>query len=272
MVDSKHPKLSIVRQYELLKISRLSFYYWPKGESGLNLTLMRVVDEQFLETPFYGSRQMKRHLRRQGYTVGRKRVRRLMRRMGIATIYQVPKTSKPHPDHKIYLYLLRNVSIERPNQVWCVDITYIPMRRGFLYLVAIMDWASRSVLSWRLSNSLDASFCVETLEEAIARYGCPEIFNADQGSQFTSYEFTQALKDAGTKISMDGKGRWMYNIIIERLWRSVRHECVYLNEFEGGSQARWGIGEWFDLHNYWRPHSSLGDKMPMEVYHQKVAA
>jgi len=272
MVDSKHPKLSIARQCEILKISRSSYYYEPKGESTLNLTLMRRIDEQFLETPFYGSRQMKRHLRRQGYPIGRKRVRRLMRKMGIAAIYQAPKTSKPHPDHKIYPYLLRYAAIDRPDQVWCADITYIPMRRGFLYLVAIMDWASRSVLAWRLSNSLDASFCVEALEEAIARYGCPEIFNTDQGSQFTSYEFTQVLQDAGIRISMDGKGRWTDNIFIERLWRSLKYECIYLNEFEGGSEARQGIGNWFDLYNRRRPHSSLGDRTPMEVYLQKVAA
>lgn len=233
---------------------------------------MRIIDEQFLETPFYGSRQMARHLRRRGYKIGRKRVQRLMRKMGIAAIYQAPKTSKPHPDHKIYPYLLRDMSIERPDQVWSADITFIPMRRGFLYLVAIMDWASRSVLAWRLSNTMDSSFCVEALQEAIACYGCPEIFNTDQGSQFTSYEFIQVLRDAGIRISMDGKGRWTDNIFIERLWRSVKYECVYLNEFETGSQARRKIGAWFDLYNYERPHSSLGDKSPMEVYHHRVAA
>jgi len=271
-VDAEHPKLSIVCQCALLRISRSSYYYEPKGESTFNLALMRKIDEQFLETPFYGSRQMRRHFRRQGYPIGRKRIRRLMRKMGIAAIYQAPKTSKPHPDHKIYPYLLRNVAIDRPDQVWCADITYIPMRRGFLYLVAIMDWASRSVLSWRLSNSLDASFCVEALEEAIARYGCPEIFNTDQGSQFTSYEFTQVLRDAGIRISMDGRGRWTDNIFIERLWRSLKYECIYLNEFEGGFEARRGIGNWFDLYNHRRPHSSLGDRTPMEVYHRKMAA
>jgi putative transposase len=224
------------------------------------------------ETPFYGSRRMARRLRRQGYRIGRKRVRRLMRKMGISAIYQAPRTSVPHPDHKIFPYLLRDLSIERPDQVWCADITYIPMRRGFLYLVAIMDWASRSVLAWRLSNSMDSSFCVQALHEAIARWGRPEIFSTDQGSQFTSYEFTGALKDAGARISMDGKGRWTDNVFIERLWRSVKYECVYLNDFETGSLARQRIGEWFDLYNYRRPHSSLGDKSPMEVYLHKAAA
>jgi putative transposase len=272
VVDSEHPVLSVTRQCELLRISRSSYYYRPMGESELNLTLMRIIDEQFLETPFYGSRQMTRHLRRQGYGIGRKRVRRLMRKMGISAIYQAPRTSVPHPDHKIYPYLLRDLSIERPDHVWCADITYIPMRRGFLYLVAIMDWASRSVLAWRLSNTLDSSFCVEALQEAIGRWGCPEIFNTDQGSQFTSYEFTQTLKDAGIRISMDGKGHWTDNIFIERLWRSVKYECIYLNEFVAGSQARERIGAWFDLYNHRRPHSSLGERTPMEAYHQRAAA
>ena len=271
-VDPKHAELSIVRQCELLKISRSVYYYDPKGEGELNLNLMRKIDEQFLETPFYGSRQMVRHLRRQGYHIGRKRIRRLMRKMGITAIYQTPRTSKPHPEHKIYPYLLRNVSITRPDHAWCADITYIPMRRGFLYLVAIMDWASRSVLAWRLSNSMDPSFCVEALEEAIARYGKPEIFNTDQGSQFTSYEFTQVLKDNGIAISMDGKGRWMDNVFIERLWRSLKYECVYLYDFQTGSQAREGIGRWIDFYDHERPHSSLGDSTPMEMYRHRMAA
>ena len=198
---------------------------------------MRLIDEQFLETPWYGSRQMARHLRRNGWCVGRHRVRRLMTKMGLAPIYQRPKTSEPHPQHKIYPYLLRHLAIDRPNQVWCADITYIPMRRGFLYLVAIMDWASRKVLAWRLSNTMDAEFCVAALEEAIARYGRPEIFNTDQGSQFTSFAFTNTLKDAGIRISMDGRGRWMDNVFIERLWRSLKYECVFLHAFETGSEA-----------------------------------
>jgi putative transposase len=258
MVDPKHPRLSIVRQCALVSIGRSSFYYEGKGESPLNLALMRLIDEQFLETPWYGSRQMARHLRRQGYCVGRKRVRRLMRLMGLCAIYQKPRTSDPHPDHRIYPYLLRGLPIDRPNQVWCTDITYIPMRRGFLYLVAIMDWASRKVLAWRLSNTMAADFCVEALEEALARHGKPTIFNSDQGSQFTSLEFTQVLKDADINISMDGKGRWMDNVMIERLWRSLKYECVYLQAFETGSEARAGIGRWIDYYNVRRPHSGRG--------------
>jgi len=266
MIDPNHPRLSIVRQCELVSISRSSFYYEGKGDSLLNLGLMRVIDEQFLETPFYGSRQMTRHLRRQGYCVSRKRIRRLMRKMGLTPIYQKPRTSEPHPEHRIYPYLLRDVPIDEPDHVWCADITYVPMRRGFLYLVAIMDWASRKVLAWRLSNSLDASFCIEALEEALRRFGPPRIFNTDQGGQFTSFGFTQVLKDAGVKISMDGKGRWTDNIFIERLWRSLKYECIYLHAFEMGSEAREGIGRWFDLYNQDRPHSSLGGRTPDEAY------
>ncbi len=207
MADSKHPRLSIVRQCALVSISRSSFYYEGKGEAPFNLALMRLIDEQFLETPWYGSRQMARHLRRLGYCVGRKRVRRLMRVMGLAPIYQKPRTSKPHPEHRVYPDLLRGLPIERTNQVWCADVTFSAMRRGFLYLVAVMDWWSRKVLSWRLSNTLEPEFCVAALEEALQRYGRPEIFNTDQGSQFTSLAFTRVLKDAGVRISMDGKGR-----------------------------------------------------------------
>ncbi len=266
MIDPGHGRLGIVRQCALVSISRSSFYYEGKGESPLNLELMRLIDAQFLETPWYGSRQMARHLRRLGYCVGRKRVRRLMRLMGLQAIYQKPRTSDPHPDHRIYPYLLRGLEIERANQVWCTDITYIPMRRGFLYLVAIMDWWSRKVLAWRLSNTLDVDFCVEALEAALARHGKPEIFNTDQGSQFTSVAFTQVLKDAGVKISMDGKGRWMDNVMIERLWRSLKYECVYLQAFETGSQARTGIGGWIDYYNTSRPHSVFDGRTPEEVY------
>ena len=230
---------------------------------------MRLIDEQFMETPYYGARQMARHLRREGYGVSRKRIGRLMRNMGLAAIYQKPNTSKPHPEHKVYPYLLRGMTINKPNQVWCTDITYIPMRRGFLYLVAIMDWASRKVLSWRLSNTLDANFCVDALEDAIEHYGTPEIFNTDQGSQFTSYAFTTALKDAGIRISMDGKGRWMDNVMIERLWRSLKYECVYLHAFETGSEVRQGLDRWINQYNERRPHSKLDDKTPDEAYWQK---
>ena len=238
MIEPKNKSLSIARQCELIDMSRSSYYFKPKGESPFNLALMRLIDEQFMETPFYGSRQMTRHFQRQGYEVGRERIRRLMRRLALQAIYQAPRTSKPHPDHKVYPYLLRDLAINRSNQVWCADITYIPLRHGFLYLVAIMDWHSRKVLSWKLSNSLEATFCVEALEEALEKYGKPEIFNTDQGSQFTGFEWIQALKDAGVKISMDGRGRWIDNRMIERLWRSLKYECIYLNAFETGSEAR----------------------------------
>jgi putative transposase len=255
-----------------VSIARSSFYYTGRGETPLNLELMRRIDEQFLETPWYGSRQMARHLRRQGYGVGRKRIRRLMRQMGLAAIYQAPKTSQPHPDHRIYPYLLRGVTIDRPNQVWCADLCYIPMQRGFLYLVAIMDWATRKVLSWRLSNTMDSGFCVEALEEALAQYGTPEIFNTDQGSQFTSLEFTRVLREADVRISMDGRGRWMDNVFIERLWRSLKYECVYLRDFLTGSQALEEIGIWMTYYNEDRPHSSLGGSTPDEAYHEALAA
>ena len=266
MIDPAHPHLSIVRQCGLVSISRSAFYYAPVGETPLNLALMRLIDEQFLETPFYGARQMARHLRRRGYVVGRKRVRRLMAKMGLTAIYQKPRTSEPHPAHRTYKYLLRHLSIDRPNHVWCADITYIPMRRGFLYLVAIMDWATRKVLAWRLSNTMDAEFCIQALEEAVARFGVPEIFNTDQGSQFTSPRFTDVLKDAGARISMDGRGRWMDNVFIERLWRSMKYECVYLHAFETGSELRAGLARWVNYYNADRPHSGLGGRTPDEAY------
>ncbi len=243
-----------------------SLYYRPKGESAETLALMRRIDELFLLYPFYGSRQMVRHLRREGVRVGRHRVRRLMRLMGIEAIYRAPRTSKPHPKHKVYPYLLRGLSIERPDQVWCSDITYIPVHGGFLYLVAVMDWASRRVLSWRLSNSLDASFCVEALAEAIDRYGKPDIFNTDQGSQFTSGDFTGLLEDAKVKISMDGRGRFLDNIFIERLWRSLKYEAVYLHELVDGIEARRLIDGWFAFYSEERPHTALGGRTPAEVH------
>jgi putative transposase len=231
MIDPGHPRLSIVRQCELASISRSSFYREPAVESKETLRLMRLLDEQFLETPWYGSRQMAWHLRRNGWCVGRHRVRRLMSKMGLAPI-----------------------------------LTYIPMRRGFLYLVVIMDWFSRKVLAWRLSNTMDADFCVTALEEAIARFGKPEIFNTDQGSQFTSFAFTNTLRDADIRISMDGRGRWMDNVFIVRLWRSLKYECVFLNAFETGSEARTGIGCWIGFYNADRPHSAFGGRTPDEVY------
>ena len=237
MVDPNHPRLSIVRQCRLVSIARSSFSDEGTGETPLTLRLMRLIDEQFLETPFFGSRQMTRWLRRQGDTVSRKRVRRLMRRLGVHALFQRPRTSQPHPAHRIYPYLLRDLPITRPNHVWCTDVTDIPLQRGFLYLVAVMDWASRTVLSWRLSNTLDARFCVEALHAALERDGPPEIFNSDQGSQFTSVDFTDVLTEAGIRISMDGKGRWMDNVFIERLWRSLKYECVYLSEFQRGSDG-----------------------------------
>jgi putative transposase len=195
-----------------------------------------------------------------------------MRKMGFMAIYQKPRTSVPHPEHKVYPYLLRGLAIKRPDQVWCADITYVRMRRGFLYLVAVMDWHSRAVLSWRLSNTLDADFCVAALEEAMNRYGVPEIFNTDQGSQFTSLEFTQTLKDAGVAISMDGKGRWMDNVFIERLWRSVKWECIYLRELETGSQARQALANWFHFYNKRRPHTAFDGRRPMDVYREGRSA
>ena len=266
MIQPEHPRLSLVRQCALVSISRSGFYYQPAGEIPLNLELMRLIDVQFLETPWYGSRQMGRHLRREGYTVGRKRVRRLMAKMGLAPIYQRPRTTIPNPEHRIYPYLLRDVMIDRPNQVWCADITYIPMRRGFLYLVAVMDWATRKVLSWRVSNTMDVEFCIAALEEALARFGRPEIFNTDQGSQFTSPRFTGVLQESDVRISMDGRGRWMDNVFIERLWRSLKYECVYLHAFETGSELRIGLTCWIGYYNARRPHSTLAGQTPDEAY------
>lgn len=266
MVTREHPDLSLSRQCRLASISRSSFYYAPKGESEANLALMRRIDELFLKYPFYGSRQMARQLRRDGLRVGRHRVRRLMRLMGLQAIYQAPRTSQPHPDHRIYPYLLRGLTIDRPNRVWCADITYIPVQRGFLYLVAIMDWATRHVLSWRLSNTMDASFCIKALNDAMAKYGKPDIFNTDQGSQFTSFGFTGVLSAADIKISMDGRGRFMDNIFIERLWRSLKYEAVYLHEMTDGFAAKRVIDEWMGFYNTERPHSALGGRTPAEAY------
>ena len=266
MIDPAHPHLSVVRQCALVSIGRSTFYRAPTPDTAANLALMRLLDEQFLETPWYGSRQMGRHLRRLGHAVGRKRVRRLMARMGLVPIYQRPRTTVPHPEHRIYPYLLGNLVVDRPNQVWCADITYIPMRRGFLYLVAVMDWATRRVLSWRLSNTMDVDFCIAALKEALAKFGRPEIFNSDQGSQFTSPLFTEVLTDAGVRLSMDGRGRWMDNVFIERLWRSLKYECVYLHAFETGSELRAGLTGWIGYYNGRRPHSALGSLTPDEAY------
>jgi putative transposase len=266
MIEADHPRLSIARQCALVSIARSTFYREPAPETAVNLDLMRRIDEQFLETPWYGSRQMTRHLRREGHAVGRKRVRRLMGKMGLAAIYQRPRTTVPHPEHRIYPYLLRDLTVDQPNQVWCADITYIPMRRGFLYLVAIMDWASRKVLSWRVSNTMDVEFCREALNEALARFGRPGIFNTDQGSQFTSPRFTEVLAAAAIRISMDGRGRWMDNVFIERLWRSLKYECVYLHAFETGSALRAGLTRWIGYYNARRPHSGLSGRTPDEAH------
>jgi putative transposase len=268
MVQRDHEQLSIVRQCALLKISRSGLYYTPKGESDANLALMKEIDRAFTEWPFMGVRQMRDYLKLSGCSVGLKRIRRLMRFMGLMPIYQKPRTSIPHPEHERCPYLLSGLNISRPDQVWCADITYIPMRKGFLYLVAIMDWLSRKVLSWRLSNTLDTDFCVSALEEALAKHGKPDIFNTDQGSQFTSFAFSNVLLSHDVLISMDGRGRWLDNVFIERLWRSLKYECVYLNAYETGSAARAGIGQWIDFYNRRRPHSGLGGITPNMSYEQ----
>jgi putative transposase len=265
VVDRRHLSLSIVRQCRLLDISRSGLYYQPIGISEDDLTLMKLIDRQYLATPFYGARKIAAWLKSQGQRVNRKRVRRLMRIMGLKAIYRHPRTSKPAPGHKIYPYLLGDLRITRPNQVWAADITYIPMAHGFLYLVAIIDWYSRYVLSWRLSNTLGADFCIEALEEALTK-GKPDIFNTDQGSQFTSEAFTGLLQQHGVRISMDGKGSYNGNLFIERLWRSVKYEEVYLKAYQDGREARIGLGNYFRFYNTERPHQALGYRTPAEVY------
>ena len=266
MIDPQYEELSLVRQCALVGISRSSFYYRPVGESEANLRLMRVMDELHLQCPWYGSRQMARALRRMGHRVGRKRVRRLMRVMGLRSVAPRPNTSRRAPGHRVYPYLLRDLAVVRPNQVWCADLTYLPMARGFLYLIAIMDWYSRKVLSWGLSTTQDTVFCVHALEEAIERHGTPEVFNTDQGSQFTATSWTGELSAHGIDISMDGKGRWIDNVFIERLWRSLKYECVYLRAFADFRQARDGIGAWVSYYNHQRPHSAFGARTPAEVH------
>jgi len=265
MVNREHPALSTVRQCALLSISRSSVYYRPRGTSSKNLAMMKLIDQQYLSTPFYGSRRMKVWLGREGHSANRKRVRRLMRTMGVQAIYRRPRTSKPGPGHKVYPYLLGGMEITRPNQVWAADITYIPMARGFHYLVAIMDWHTRYVVAWNLSNTLDADFCVEALEEALGK-GRPEIFNTDQGSQFTGDGFTGLLKQHGVRISMDGKGRYSDNIFVERLWRTVKYEEVYLKAYSDGWEARVGLKAYFHFYNNQRPHQALGYRTPAEVF------
>lgn len=266
MIDRDHPSLPVVRQCALLDLSRSAVYYLPAAADPADLVLMRLIDEQYLKTPSYGTRRMREALKRQGHIVNRKRVQRLMRLIGIEAIYQKPNTSKKHPEHEIFPYLLRGLTIDRVNQVWCTDITYIPMAKGFLYLVCIMDWVSRRVLAWRLSNTMEADFCVDALKEALARFGRPEIFNTDQGSQFTGHDFTGVLKRENIRISMDGKGRFMDNIFIERLWRSLKYEDVYIKAYASMAEARVGIGGYLAHYNDERPHQSLDYQTPREVF------
>ena len=266
MIEEKHARLSLVRQCALVGISRSSWYYRPAGESEENLRLMRVMDELHLNCPWYGSRQMARALRRLGQRVGRKRVRRLMRVMGLRSLAPRPNTSRRAPAHRVYPYRLRDLAVRRPDQVWCADLTYLPMAHGFLYLVAILDWYSRKGLSWGLSTTQDTVFCVPALLEAIERYGPPEVFNTDQGSQFTSTAWTGELTAHGIRLSMDGQGQWRDHVFIERLWRSLKYECVYLRALADFGEARDGIGAWGAYYNDQRPHSALGGLTPSEVH------
>jgi putative transposase len=265
MIDRKHD-LPIVRQCEILRLARSTAYYTPEPTSSAELALMRRIDELHLEHPFAGSRMLRDLLRLEGQPVGRKHVRTLMKKMGVEAIYRKPNLSKRHDAHLIYPYRLRDLAIDRPNQVWATDITYIPMRRGFVYLVAVIDWYSRRVLSWRLSNTLTTDFCLEAVSEAMARFGKPEIFNTDQGSQFTSSDFTDLLKNNGIKISMDGKGCWRDNVFVERLWKSVKYEEVYLKAYDTVATARENLGTYLTFYNTRRPHQSLDGKTPDTFY------
>jgi putative transposase len=264
-VDRRRPSLSVARQCKLLDISRSGLYYQPAGVSDNDLNLMKLIDRQYMATPFYGTRKMAAWLKSVRHSVNRKHVRRLMQLMGLKAIYRRPMTSPPGPGNKIYPYLLTGMKITRPNQVWCADITYIPMAHGFMYLIVIMDWYSRYVLAWRLSNTLDADFCIEALEKALKK-GKPDVFNTDQGSQFTGKAFTGILEQHGIKISMDGKGSYRDNLFIERLWRTVKYEEVYLKAYQNGKDARIGIGDYFRFYNKARPHQALGYRTPGEVF------
>ena len=273
MIDREH-ELPLTRQANLLTLSRGSLYYKGRPVTAANLAIMRRIDALHLEYPFAGSRMLRDLLRGEGVVIGRERVIGMMRRMGIAAIYCRPNTSKPCPGHKIYPYLLRGLVIDRPNQVWAMDITYIPMARGFVYLAAVVDWFSRRVLAWRVSIDLAADFCVEAVEDALAKYGKPQIFNTDQGSQFTGTAFTGLLLKHEIKISMDGKGAWRDNVFVERIWRSVKYEEVYLRAYGGVAEARASIGRYLDFYNRKRPHSSLDARTPDHAYfnHQPLAA
>lgn len=266
MMIDKGDNLPVTRQCDLLDLSRSFVYYTPTPLSANEIELMRKIDEIHLASPFYGSRKIRNELWARGYDVGRDKVRRLMRRMGIEALYVKPRLSLAHPAHVKYPYLLRGLEITRANHVWVADITYIPMAKGFCYLVAIMDWTSRMVLAWRLSNTLDSSFCVDALEEAIAKYGCPEIFNTDQGSQFTAEAFTETLRSKGIAISMDGKGRWMDNVFIERLWKSVKYEDIYLKGYGSMVEVKKGLATYFVFYNEKRWHQNFDRKTPAMVY------
>lgn len=270
MIEVSHKQLSIVEQCTLLGLPRASYYRVKQqrvaGPSEQVLLRMRLIDELYTRYPFYGSRQIRNHLRCQGHKINRKSVQRLMRVMGIQSVAPSPNTSLGNKAHTVYPYLLKSLKVDRPNQVWCTDITYIRLSGGFVYLVAVMDWYSRRVLSWELANSMESSFCVHALERAIRLHGKPEIFNSDQGVQFTSEAFTQVLKDQGVKISMDGKGRWMDNVFIERLWRSLKYEEIYLNDYTTVDALRGALTKYFDFYNHERPHQSLGCKTPAEIY------
>ena len=267
MIEPDNHQISIVKQCDLLGVSRSGYYYSPLPENPENLNIMRMMDEQYLKTPFYGARRMHAHIKHQGFPVNIKRIRRLLRLMGLEAIYPKPNISKLQQGHKIYPYLLNGLSINKINQVWSSDITYIPMTSGFLYLVAIIDWYSRFVLSWRISNSLDSNFCVDALDEAL-ELGCPEIFNTDQGPQFTGERHTRRLKSNEIKISMDGKGRAIDNVFIERLWRSLKYEYVYLNAPETGKELYHGLNDYFKFYNNERPHQSLEYQFPRAVHYK----
>jgi putative transposase len=269
MIDPNHD-LSLTRQAELLALSRASLYYQPMPTSLADLALMRRIDELHLELPFAGSRLLRDLLNQEGHRIGRKHVRTLMRKMGIAAIYRRANTSRRHPGHPVFPYLLRGLAIERPNQVWATDITYLPMARGFVYLAAVIDVYSRRILTWQISNSLTADFCVEALEEAIARHGAPEIMNSDQGSQFTAADFVQVLQHHQIRISMDGRGAWRDNVFVERLWKSIKYEEVYLHAYESVSEAKAGIGRYVTFYNTRRPHTALDRQTPDAVYFKSL--
>jgi len=269
LIDHANDNVSVRRQCDLIALSRSSVYYKPRPTKPEQQALINQIDTIFTQWPIFGTRQIQHMLRTQGHQVGRRRIGRIMKILGLEAIYKKPNTSKPHPENPVYPYLLKGMKIDRPNQVWCADITYIPLSRGFLYLVAIMDWATRKVLAWRLSNTLHADFCVEALQEALDTYGAPEIMNTDQGSQFTSREWTQTLTKAKVKISMDGRGRYLDNIFIERLWRSLKQEAVYINELNDGFTARRVIKQWIGFYNSQRPHTAHEGKTPDQVYNVK---